>query len=112
MEPITLLIIIGGALVLIALALMMKRFFFRMLKHIIIASALGALLMAGWYYFFLRSPHDPNIGKQAYTVGTDQYLGEVVGSAKDAALGEIWIVQRPNGYPTKYRKSRVVLKDK
>jgi hypothetical protein len=112
MEPVTLLIIIAIALVLIALGWVMARFFFRLLKHFIIAVVLGAILMCGWYYLFIRVPRDPHIGKRAYVVGTDQYVGEVVGSSQDEKLGDIWIVKSPSGYPMKYRKSRLTLKDK
>lgn len=112
MEPLSWLIIIVAVLILAALVWVAARFFFRLLKHIIIAVVLGAVLTLGWYYFFLYVPRDPNIGRHAYITGTEQYVGDVIGSANDEALGAVWVVKRPNGYATKYPKSRVTLKDK
>ncbi len=112
MEPVTLLIIIAGALVIVGLGWVVVRFFFRLIKHILIAVILGAVLAFGWYYLFLYAPRDPNIGKRAYVTTTDQYVGEVIASGNDDQLGPIWIVKSPSGYPTKYRKSRLTLKDK
>lgn len=112
MEPVTLLILIAIALVLVALGWVVVRFFFRLIKHILLALILGAVLAFGWYYMFLYTPRDPNIGKRAYVTATDQYLGEVMGSSNDDQLGPVWIIKSPSGYPTKYRKSRLTLKDK
>ena len=82
------------------------------LTHVVIAIIIGVVAMLIWYHPFGRPARDPNIGKHAYAAANDQYLGVVVGSAKDEQLGEVWIVQPPNGYKTKYRKSRLTLKDK
>jgi hypothetical protein len=112
MEPLTLLLVIGGAAALIGLGWLMGRLFLRLLKHLLIALLIGVVLMLIWYQPFCGPPRDPNLGKHAYAAGTGQYLGVVVGSAKDAKLGEVWIVQPPSGYKTMYRKSRLVLKDK
>lgn len=112
MEPVTLLIVIAGVLVIVALGWVVVRFFFRLIKHILIALILGAVLAGGWYYLFLYTPRDPNIGKRAYVTTTNEYVGEVIYSANDDLLGPVWVVKSPGGYPTKYRKSRLTLKDK
>jgi hypothetical protein len=111
MEPFTLLIIIIGAIILIGLFWVLGKFFLHLLKHAIIAVIIAVVLLLVWYQPWNRPARNPNIGKHAYAANDDLYLGVVVGSAKDDQLGEVWIVKRPNGSPTKYRKSRVVLKD-
>ncbi len=112
MEAAILILIIGGAVIVIALCIwLFGKLVLRLLKHAIIAALLGLVLALLWYQPCSRPRRDPNLGKHAYAVNNDQYLGVVVGSAHDPALGEVWIIQPPSGYKTKYRKARVVLKD-
>lgn len=112
MEPVTLLILVGVAAVVLGLVWVVARFFARLLKHVIFAAVIGVAFMLFWYQPFSRPARDPNVGKHAYNAGNDQYIGVVVGSAKDDKLGDVWIVKPPGGYETKYRKSRLILKDK
>jgi len=111
MDPLTLAIVIGGAIVFIGLFWLVGKFFFRLLKHVIMAAIIGVVIMVVWYQQCARPPRDPNVGKRAYAVGTDQYLGVVVGSGKDTQLGDVWYVELDKGIKHQYRKSRVILKD-
>jgi hypothetical protein len=89
----------------------MGKLLLRLLKHAVIAAVIAAAALLIWYRGVLRPARDPNIGKRAYLATNDQYLGVVVGAATDTDLGEVWVVEPPSGYKTKYRKSRVVLKE-
>ena len=111
MTTLTWLVIIGGLLLLAAGGWLMGRFLLHLLKHAVIAALIGAALMAVWYYQ-ARPPRDPNVGKRAYLIRDNRYLGEVVRSAKDDRLGEVWVVRQPDGYEAKFAKSRVTLRDK
>jgi hypothetical protein len=40
------------------------------------------------------------------------YIGVVEGEGDDSRRGKVWIIRPPGGYPQKYSKARVTLKDK
>jgi hypothetical protein len=44
--------------------------------------------------------------------GSGEYIGVVVAEGEDSRRGKVWIVRPAGGYPQKYSKLRVELKDK
>jgi hypothetical protein len=52
-----------------------------------------------------------SIGKHAYLKRNGLYLGTLEGSGEDNQGVAVWIVRPPGGYPMRYLKSNVILKD-
>jgi hypothetical protein len=101
-----------GALLLIGLLLVVWKFFAKMFKHVVIMLLIGAAGSA-FYYFRSLPPSPPfYVGKHAYMKDNGEYIGVVEGQAEDSRRGAVWIVRPVGGYPQKYSKSRVTLKDK
>jgi hypothetical protein len=101
-----------GLLILIAVLWLIWKFFYTIFKHVLIALFLAAIGSGVYYYLMRPPPKDPNIGKFAYSSNSGRYLGVIEGAAEDSQLGAVWIVRPTGGYPTKYSKGRIVLKDK
>ncbi|HEX4950198.1 MAG TPA: hypothetical protein VFZ34_26260 [Blastocatellia bacterium] len=99
--------IIVGAIVLLVIGWVIFKFFFRLLKHFILAIILGVTVALFWYQPYSSRP-DPNIGKFAYGVNSNNFLGVIVADDKE---GGSWIVEK-SGMKMKYPKSKVLLKDK
>jgi hypothetical protein len=104
--------LIVGLAVALGLLLLIWRFFFRLLKHILIATVIGILVAFIWFQMMPSAPVNPNIGKKAYSNATGKFVGTVVGAAHDREMGEVWIVEPPGGYKTKYRRSSLTLRDR
>lgn len=105
MEPS--LYLVGGAVVLLIIGWMIFKFFARLLKHFILAVVLGVIVAVFWYQP-QPAPSDPNVGKFAYGVNSNNFLGVIVANDKE---GGSWIVEK-SGMKTKYPKSKVIIKDK
>jgi hypothetical protein len=99
--------IAGAGLVLLIIGLVIFKFFARLLKHFILALILGVTVALFWYQPS-TSPPDPSIGKLAYGLNSNNFLGVVVANDKDDGS---WIVEK-SGMRMKYPKSKVILKDK
>lgn len=99
--------LIGGAVVLLIIGWMIFKFFTRLLKHFIFATILGVTVAMFWYQPTSTRP-DPNIGKFAYGVNSNNFLGVIVANDKDDGS---WIVEK-SGMKMKYPKSKVIIKDK
>jgi hypothetical protein len=103
-----------GALLLIGILLLVWKFFAKVFKHVVI---MLVLTVAGvtFFYFRYRSlppPASPYKGKHAYMKANGEYIGVVEAEGEDNRRGQVWIVRPLGGYPQKYSKSRVMLKDK
>jgi hypothetical protein len=101
-----------GALVLIALLWLIWKFFAKLFKHVVIMLLIGGAGAAFYYYRSLPPPPPPYVGKHAYMKETGSYIGVVEGEGDDNRRGPVWIVRPAGGYPQKYAKSRITLKDK
>jgi len=101
-----------GAVVLIALLWLTWKFFARLFKHVVIMLMIGSAGAAFYYYRSLPPPPPYYVGKHAYMKETGAYIGVVEGQGEDNRRGPVWIVRPVGGYPQKYAKSRVTLKDK
>jgi len=101
-----------GALLLIGLLLVVWKFFAKVFKHVVIMLLIGAAGSAFYYYRSLPPPKPLYVGKHAYMKENGEYIGVVEGQAEDSRRGPVWIVRPLGGYPLKYSKSRVTLKDK
>jgi hypothetical protein len=88
----------------------MRKLLWHVLKHAVIAAVIAVVGLSVWYQGMRSPAPDPNVGKRAYLATNNQYLGVVVKEATDSEMGEVWIIESPSGYPTKYRKVRVVLR--
>ena len=102
-----------GALLLIGFLFLMWKFFAKVFKHVVILLFLGAALMTFFYYRYRSFPPPPSPykGKYAYMKANGEYIGVVEAEGEDSRRGKVWII-RVGGYPQKYSKSRVELKDK
>jgi hypothetical protein len=103
-----------GALLLIGFLFLVWKFFAKVFKHVVIMLFLGAALMT-FFYFRYRSlppPASPYKGKHAYMKANGEYIGVVEAEGEDNRRGKVWIIRPVGGYPQKYSKSRVELKDK
>lgn len=96
-----------GILVLFIIGWVIFKFFFRLLKHFILAIILAVTVALLWYQPSTSRP-DPNLGKLAYGVNSNNFLGVVVANDKEDGS---WIVEK-SGMRMKYAKSKVILKDK
>ena len=107
-----------GALLLIGFLLVVWKFFAKVFKHVVIMLLIGVAGAAFFVYIvFIRygssSPRPrPDIGKHAYMKVTGEYIGVVEAEAEDSRRGKVWIIRPAGGYPQKYSKSRVELKDR
>jgi hypothetical protein len=101
-----------GALLLIGFLLVVWKFFAKMFKHVVIMLLIGAAGAAFYYYRSLPPPRPLYVGKHAYMKDNGEYIGVVEGQGQDSRRGPVWIVRPVGGYPQKYSKSRVMLKDK
>src|SRR5262245_3413623 len=103
-----------GALLLIGFLFLVWKFFAKIFKHVVILLFIGAALMT-FFYFRYRSlppPASPYKGKHAYMKANGEYIGVVEAEGEDSRRGKVWIIRPVGGYPEKYSKSRVELKDK
>lgn len=101
-----------GAVVLIVFLWIVWKFFAKVFKHVIIMLLIG---VAGATFYYLQSlppPPPPYVGKHAYMKDNGEYIGVVEGQAEDNRRGPVWIIRPVGGYPQRYAKSRVALKDK
>jgi hypothetical protein len=101
-----------GALLLIGLLLVVWKFFAKVFKHVVIMLLIGMAGSAFYYYRSLPPPKPLYVGKHAYMKENGEYIGVVEGQAEDSRRGAVWIVRPVGGYPQKYSKARVTLKDK
>jgi hypothetical protein len=101
-----------GALLLIGFLLVVWKFFAKLFKHVVIMLLIGAAGAAFYYYRSLPPPRPLYVGKHAYMKDNGEYIGVVEGQGQDNRRGAVWIVRPVGGYPQKYSKSRVTLKDK
>ena len=101
-----------GAVLLIGLLLVVWKFFAKVFKHVVIMLLIGAAGSAFYYYRSLPPPRPLYVGKHAYIKENGEYIGVVEGQAEDSRRGPVWIVRPVGGYPQKYSKARVTLKDK
>jgi hypothetical protein len=101
-----------GALLLIGFLLVVWKFFAKVFKHVVIMLFIGAAGAAFYYYRSLPPPRPLYVGKHAYMKDNGEYIGVVEGQGEDSRRGPVWIVRPVGGYPQKYSKSRVTLKDK
>lgn len=101
-----------GAVVLIGFLWLVWKFFYKVFKHVIIMLILGAMGVAFYYYRSLPPPAPPYKGKHAYMKDNGEYIGVVEGQAEDSRRGPVWVIRPVGGYPQRYTKARVTLKDK
>src|SRR5262245_409930 len=103
-----------GALLLIGFLFLVWKFFAKVFKHVVIMLFIGAALMTFFYYRYrsLPPPVSPYKGKHAYMKANGEYIGVVEAEGEDSRRGKVWIIRPVGGYPEKYSKSRVELKDK
>src|SRR5215475_7021089 len=106
------------ALLLIGFLFVVWKFFSKVFKHVVIMLLIGVAGAAFFIYVvYIRygsvSPRPrPDIGKHAYMKGSGEYIGVVEAEGEDSRRGKVWIIRPVGGYPQKYSKSRVELKDK
>jgi hypothetical protein len=101
-----------GAVALLALLWLIWKFFTKLFKHVIIMLLIGAAGAAFYYYRSLPPPQPYYVGKHAYMKDTGAYIGVVEAQGEDSRRGSVWVIRPVGGYPQKYAKSRVTLKDK
>jgi hypothetical protein len=101
-----------GLLLLIGMLWLVWKFFFKLFKHVVIMLLIGAAGAAFYYYRSLPPPPPEYVGKHAYMKENGVYIGVVEGQDDDSRRGPVWIVRPVGGYPMRYAKSRVTLKDK
>jgi len=101
-----------GLLLMIGLLWLVWKFFARLLKHVIILIVICVAGSAFYYYRSLPPPPPPYVGKHAYMKENGEYIGVVESESIDSRRGPVWIIRPVGGYPTRYAKARVTLKDK
>ena len=103
-----------GALLLIGFLFLVWKFFGKVFKHVVIMLFIGAALMTFFYFRYRSLPPAPSPykGKHAYMKANGEYIGVVEAEGEDSRRGKVWIIRPAGGYPQKYSKSRVELKDK
>ena len=101
-----------GLLLLIGFLWLVWKFFFKLFKHVLIMLLIGGAGAAYYYYRSLPPPPPDYVGKHAYMKETGVYIGVVEAQGDDSRRGPVWIVRPVGGYPQRYAKSRVMLKDK
>ena len=101
-----------GLVLLIGFLWLVWKFFFKLFKHVVIMLLIGGAGAAFYYYRSLPPPPPEYVGKHAYMKENGVYIGVVEGQDDDKRRGPVWIVRPVGGYPQRYAKSRVTLKDK
>src|SRR5262245_57447512 len=104
-----------GVLLLIGFLWLVWKFFAKLFKHVIIVLVLSVAGSAFYYYRSLPPsppPSQSSIGKHAYMKENGEYIGVVESEGNDNRRGPVWIIRPVGGYPQKYAKARVALKDK
>ncbi|MCG3159530.1 MAG: hypothetical protein JMDDDDMK_00519 [Acidobacteria bacterium] len=101
-----------GVLALIVFLWLVWKFFFKLFKHVVIMLLIGGAGSAFYYYRSLPPPPPAFVGKHAYMKDNGVYIGVVEGQSDDSRRGPVWIIRPAGGYPQRYAKSRVTLKDK
>ncbi|MCI0388505.1 MAG: hypothetical protein MOB07_07035 [Acidobacteria bacterium] len=101
-----------GVLLLIGFLWLVWKFFAKLFKHVIIVLLISVAGSAFYYYRSLPPPPPPYIGKHAYMKENGEYIGVVEAEGNDNRRGPVWIIRPVGGYPQRYSKSRVTLKDK
>ena len=101
-----------GVLLLIGFMWLVWKFFAKLFKHVIIVLLISVAGSAFYYYRSLPPPPPAYIGKHAYMKENGEYIGVVEAEGNDNRRGPVWIIRPVGGYPQKYSKSRVTLKDK
>jgi energy-coupling factor transporter transmembrane protein EcfT len=107
-----------GALLLIGFLLVVWKFFGKVFKHVVIMLLIGVagavffIYMVYARYGSFSARPQPNKGKHAYMKASGEYIGVVEAEGEDSRRGKVWIIRPAGGYPQKYSKSRVELKDK
>jgi hypothetical protein len=104
--------LVMGALLLIGFLWVISKFFRKVFKHVVIVLLIGAAGSAFYYYRSLPPTTPPYVGKHAYMKDNGEYIGVVEGQGDDSRRGSVWIIRPVGGYPQKYSKARVTLKDK
>ena len=99
-----------GALLLIGFLWLIWKFFTKLFKHVIIMLLIGSVGATFYYCRSLPPPPPHYMGKHAYMDG--EYIGVVEGQGEDRQRGPVWIIRPVGGYPQRYAKKRVTLKDK
>jgi hypothetical protein len=106
-----------GALLLIGFLLVVWKFFAKVFKHVVIMLLIGVAGAAFFIYAVyirygsLSTPVSPYKGKHAYMKANGEYIGVVEAEGEDSRRGKVWIIRPVGGYPQKYSKARVELKD-
>ena len=107
-----------GALLLIGFLLVVWKVFGRVFKHVVIMLLIGVAGAAFFTYIVytrygsFSTPASTYKGKHAYMKANGEYIGVVEAEGEDSRRGKVWIIRPVGGYPQKYSKSRVELKDK
>jgi hypothetical protein len=104
--------LVMGALLLIGFLWVISKFFRKVFKHVVIVLLIGAAGSAFYYYRSLPPTPPPYVGKHAYMKDNGEYIGVVEGQGDDSRRGSVWIIRPVGGYPQKYSKARITLKDK
>ncbi len=96
-----------GLLIVATILWLVWKFFFSLFKHVLTALFIAALA-SGVYYYVMNQPpaRDPNVGKHAYGVSSNRYLGVIEAGTEDS------YVVRSGGAQIKYPKAKVVIKAK
>jgi hypothetical protein len=111
MEEFPVKIIFGIAFLGVIVVLWVVKKFFTKLFKFFLAGLIIVLIGVGSYVYRMTPQRNPNIGKHAYLKRNGEYLGTVEGSGEDNQRGKVWYIRPPGGYPTRYSKANVVLKD-
>jgi len=101
-----------GVVLLIGFLWLVWKFFAKVFKHVIIMLLIGGAGAAFYYYRSLPPPPPAYVGKHAYMKENGEYIGVVEAQGDDNRRGPVWIIRPVGGYPQRYAKSRVTLKDK
>jgi len=107
-----------GALLLIGFLLVVWKFFAKVFKHVVIMLLIGVAGAAFFVYIvyirygsFSTPTTSSYKGKHAYMKVSGEYIGVVEAEGEDSRRGKVWIIRPAGGYPQKYSKARVELKD-
>jgi hypothetical protein len=104
-----------GVLLLIGFLWLTWKFFYKVFKHVVIMlviAVLGATLFIYLRYSSSPPRQNSDIGKHAYMKDGGEYIGVVEGETEDGRRGAVWIIRPLGGYPQRYSKKRVTLKEK
>jgi hypothetical protein len=112
MEEYPVKVVLGIAFLVVIVVLWLVRKFFSKLFKFFLAGLIIVLIGVGSYVYRMMPQRDANIGKHAYLKRNGLYLGTVEGSGEDNQRAKVWIIRPPGGYPMRYLKSNVILKDR